>query len=69
MKIIKITALENGAHGNLSSPWTRAVPEGWARIPDDMALPDSYPFVDIEVADVDGVPTVTTITTTAASGD
>lgn len=50
MYIIEITPLNNGAHrnqrGNISQ-----VPEGYAQIPDDMAIPETFPFVDIEVAE------------------
>lgn len=62
MNLIQIAALENGAHANRCTPWENAVPDGWALIPEEMELPQSYPFVDIEVADVDGVPTVTALT-------
>ena len=52
MRIIEITALPNGAHRNQSGGLS-VVPEGWAMIPSDMTIPDTFPFVDIEV--VDGV--------------
>lgn len=48
--IIKIEPFDNGAHDNQS--WNGPViPEGWAAIPDDMEVPDSYPFVNITVED------------------
>ena len=62
MNIIKIVSLDNGAHENRCSPWEAIVPDGWAYIPENVELPDSYPFVDIEVENIDGVSTVTTIT-------
>lgn len=62
MNLIKIAALDNGAHANRNTPWETTVPDGWACIPAGVEIPDSYPFVDIETADVDGVPTVTAMT-------
>ena len=47
MKIIEINALTNGAHRNQSG--ANVLPEGWAIIPDDTIIPESFPFVDIEV--------------------
>ena len=60
MQMIEIIALDNGAHRNQTYPGR--LPEGWAVIPDDIEIPDTFPFVDIEVADVDGVMTVTSMT-------
>ena len=48
MQIIEITAHENGAHRNQTGRFIR-VPTGWAIVPENMELPDSFPFVDIEV--------------------
>lgn len=50
MKIIEIKALENGAHRNqeLFGMNYPKLPEGWAVIPEDMELPETYPFVHIE---------------------
>lgn len=48
MKIIEIEPLDNGAHRNQNSSLT-SIPEGWAVIPDIMEIPDTYPFVNIEV--------------------
>ena len=47
MKIIEINALTNGAHRNQSG--ANVLPEGWAIIPDDIIIPESFPFADIEV--------------------
>ena len=48
MWILEITALENGAHRNQT--WTgNFIPDGWAMIPDGMEIPDTFPFVNIEV--------------------
>lgn len=49
MKIIKIEPYENGAHANQTSSSTFPVPDGYALIPDNMLIPDTFPFVDIEV--------------------
>lgn len=50
MKIIEITALDNGAHRNQTGH-VSTVPEGWAVIPDTMTIPDTFPFVNITVKD------------------
>lgn len=57
MTIIEINALDNGAHRNQDGSF-RTIPDGWAVIPDSMATPN-YPFGNVEVEDVNGVPTVT----------
>lgn len=49
MKIIQIEASDNGAHRNQQSNSLTAAPEGWAIIPDDMEIPATFPFVNIEV--------------------
>ena len=49
MKIIEIQALDNGAHRNQTVSGAVAVPEGWAVIPDDVAIPETFPFVDLVV--------------------
>ena len=46
MHIIEITALASGAHRNQNGDLT-AVPEGWAVIPEEIELPDSFPFVNL----------------------
>lgn len=45
MRIIEIDALPNGAHNNQFSLTDIEVPAGWVIIPDDMELPDTFPFV------------------------
>lgn len=62
MKIIELSALSNGAHRNMESSAWLAPPEGWARIPEEMALPDTYPFVGVEAEEIDGIMTVTALT-------
>lgn len=49
MQIIEIAALENGAHNNQTSSAIKAPPPGWAEIPAGMAVPETFPFVGIEV--------------------
>lgn len=49
MTIIEIIPLDNGAHRNQTIDGQIAVPEGWAEIPAGMAVPETFPFVDIEV--------------------
>lgn len=61
MKIIKIEPCGNGAHANQTSSSTFPVPDGYALIPDDMPIPDTFPFVDIEV-EGDNPPIVTKMT-------
>lgn len=48
MKIIEIQALDNGAHRNQVTTST-TIPDGWAEIPADVAIPETFPFVDIKV--------------------
>lgn len=48
MRIIEIQALENGAHRNQTTTST-TIPTGWAEIPADVAIPETFPFVDIQV--------------------
>ena len=50
MRTIEIEALPNGAHNNQTSN-INYIPEGYAQIPDDMPIPDTFPFVNIEVGD------------------
>lgn len=49
MKIIEIQPLENGAHRNQMGG--NICPEGWAIIPESIEIPDTFPFVSIEVED------------------
>lgn len=51
MKIIQIIALDNGAHRNQTIEADIQIPDGWAVIPEDMVLPETFPFVDITVKD------------------
>ena len=49
MKIIEIEALPNGGHRNQEE--INYIPEGYAQIPDDMLIPSTFPFVNIEVGE------------------
>ena len=50
MLIIEIVALDNGAHRNQNINGSlSAIPDGWAVVPDTIEIPDTFPFVDIEV--------------------
>ena len=57
MKIIEIAPLDNGAHRNQNGGLS-VVPSGWAAIPADMEC-KNFPFGDVEVAEINGVMTVT----------
>lgn len=48
MRIIKIIGFPDGAHQNQTYNGA-TVPDGWAVIPDGMAVPDTFPFVNITV--------------------
>ena len=48
MNIIEIIALSNGAHRNQTYNGA-TVPDGCAVIPEGMAIPDTFPFVNITV--------------------
>lgn len=57
MRIIEIAPLDNGAHRNQSGGLS-VVPEGWSVVPYDMEC-ENFPFGEVEVAEVNGVMTVT----------
>ena len=57
MRIIEIAALDNGAHRNQTGSFA-TVPDGWAVIPDSMVC-ENFPFGEVEVAEINGVMTVT----------
>ena len=48
MRIIEIQALPNGAHRNQTGNFS-VIPDGWAEIPADVAIPETFPFVDLQV--------------------
>lgn len=51
MLIIEIAALENGAHRNQTGTFRNGLPDGWAVVPEGLAIPQAFPFVSIEVED------------------
>ena len=52
MKLIEIQFNELGGHDNLTVHGGEIpVPEGWAIIPEDMEIPETFPFVNIKVRD------------------
>ena len=57
MRIIEIISLRNGAHRNQNGSLS-VVPGGWAVVPANMIC-ENFPFGDVEVAEIDGVMTVT----------
>ena len=48
MRIIEIKPLSNGAHRNQTGNF-HAIPTGWAVIPEDVPIPETFPFVDLTV--------------------
>lgn len=54
MTIIEISELGNGAHRNHSGS-NLIVPDGWAVIPEELVVPDTFPFVNVTA--VDGIVT------------
>lgn len=51
MRAIKIEANANGSHENMVFDHPIHMPPGWALIPDDVEIPNSFPFVDVEIQD------------------
>lgn len=48
MKIIEIKPLSNGAHRNQTGNFL-SILTGWAVIPEDVPIPETFPFVDLVV--------------------
>ena len=48
MRIVNLTAYENGAHNNCNGDFITSLPDGWAMIPEGFPVPDTFPFVSIE---------------------
>ena len=48
MLFVQITPQENGAHSN-ANRMTEFIPEGWAKVPDSMQIPYTFPFVILTV--------------------
>lgn len=58
MRIIKIEAEPSGMHQYVTSSLDMPVPDGWAKVPDDMVL-ENCPWGEVTTDKVDGVMTVT----------
>lgn len=61
MKILEVMPLDNGAHRNQTIDngyYFTKLPVGWAVIPSSMETPN-FPFGEVEVAEIDGIMTVT----------
>lgn len=59
MLIVLIEANELGGHdNNFINGSLGFIPEGWAVVPADMVC-ENFPFGEVEVAEIDGVMTVT----------
>ena len=54
MKLIEVQAMDNGAHRNQTTTST-TIPTGWAEIPANVAIPETFPFVDLVVEGQRGV--------------
>ena len=52
MWIIELNANPNGSHNDHNAAYITAVPDGWAMIPDDFTVPDTFPFVSVEAEEV-----------------
>lgn len=48
MLFVQITPQENGAHSNVNR-LTEFIPDGWAKVPDYMQIPYTFPFVILTV--------------------
>lgn len=63
MTIIKIEPNELGGHeNNTCETGVIDVLEGWAVVPEDMEIPETFPFVGIEVDETQTPPVVTSMT-------
>lgn len=51
LHIVKIEQNANGSHDDQIGVGV-GVTEGWAIVPESMALPETYPFVNIEVEEI-----------------
>lgn len=49
MRLIKKEKNPNGSYDNNFSDYIKEIPEGWAQIPDDMELPETFPFVTVKI--------------------
>lgn len=61
MTIIEISALDNGAHRNQTTPSPIPILDGWAVIPDGMET-ENFPFGEVTAEEINGAMTVTSWT-------
>lgn len=61
MRMIEISALENGAHNNQT--FHGVLPDGWAIDRDNLCV-ENFPFGVVEAEEIDGILTVTKWTPT-----
>ena len=62
--IISIKENLNGSRSNQSiTPET--IPDGWAVVPSDMEIPDTFPFINATFENINGIMTVTRMTSGA----
>lgn len=52
MWIVNLTANPNGSHNDHRADHITTVPDGWAMIPRDCAVPETFPFVSIEAEEL-----------------
>lgn len=57
MIMLEIIATEYGSHNNQT--YHGYLPEGWAIVPKDVKIPESFPFVEVVVKEIEGKMTVT----------
>lgn len=51
MRIIELAPQSNGAHRNQTCSEPITPHEGWAIIPEEMVIPDTFPFVNVDAED------------------
>lgn len=52
MWIVNLTENPNGSHNDHRADHITTVPDGWAMIPDDFPVPETFPFVSIEAEEL-----------------
>ena len=52
MWIVNLAVNSNGSHNDHRADHITTVPDGWAMIPEDFEVPDTFPFVDIEAEEM-----------------
>ena len=59
--IISIKENLNGSRSNQSIT-PEVIPDGWAVVPSDMEIPDTFPFINATFENINGIMTVTRMT-------